>query len=39
MDAESIHAEQMGYNPPDFEGCYSLSRKQDAHDFAVRRMQ
>ena len=36
MDAEAIHAEQIGYNPPDFESCYSLARKQDAHDFAVR---
>ena len=36
MDAEAFHAEQIGYNPPDFESCYSLARKQDAHDFAVR---
>jgi hypothetical protein len=36
MDAEAIHAEQIGYNPPDFESCYSLAGKQDAHDFAVR---
>ena len=36
MDAEAFHAEQIGYNPPDFESCYSLARKQDARDFAVR---
>ena len=36
MDAEAIHAEQIGYNPPDFESCYSLAGKQDAHDFAAR---
>ena len=36
MDAEAIYAEQIGYNPPDFESCYSLAGKQDAHEFAAR---
>ena len=36
MDAESIYAEQIGYNPPGFESCYNLAGKQDAHELGAR---
>ena len=36
MDAEGNYAEQIGYNRPDFESCYSLAGKQDAHEFGAR---
>ena len=36
MDAEAIYAEQIGYDPPDFESCHSLAGEQGAHELAAR---